>query len=211
MAAADAGRLHAPRRGQVGRAEAHALHARAGGGDLLEVHDALRGLEDRVDHDRPLHLRLRLELGEQAVDVVDVPGALDLRDHDHVELVADLGDERRDVVEDPGAGEVVDARPQGRLAEVDLVRDLHEPFARGLLVVDRDRVLEVAEQDVGRLRHVRHLRRHLLVRGVEEVDHPRGAERHLGDGIGRADGKGLHEVAGVSHGAEFIGASEAES
>ena len=37
---------------------------------------------------------LGLELGEQAVDVVDVLGPLDLRDHDHVELVADLGDER---------------------------------------------------------------------------------------------------------------------
>ena len=55
--------------------------------------DALRGLEDRVDEDRPVEARLGLELGEQAVDVVDVPGALDLGDHHHVELVADLGDE----------------------------------------------------------------------------------------------------------------------
>ena len=36
----------------------------------------------------------RLELGQQAVDVVDVPRPLDLRDHDHVEPVADLGDQR---------------------------------------------------------------------------------------------------------------------
>ena len=35
----------------------------------------------------------RLELGQQAVDVVDVPRPLDLRDHDHVEPVADLADE----------------------------------------------------------------------------------------------------------------------
>ena len=34
---------------------------------------------------------LGLELGEQPVDVVDVLGALDLGDHDHVEAVADLG------------------------------------------------------------------------------------------------------------------------
>ena len=79
VAAADPGRLHPPRGGEVGRAEAHPLHPRAGGRDLLEVDDAERGLEDRVDEDRPVELRLGLELGEQAVDVVDVPGALDLR------------------------------------------------------------------------------------------------------------------------------------
>ena len=62
-----------------------------------------RGLEDRVDEDRLLEAGLGLELREQAVDVVDVPRALDLRDHDHVELVADLGDERREVVEHPRA------------------------------------------------------------------------------------------------------------
>ena len=35
--------------------------------------DAERGLEDRVDEDRPLEPGLRLELRQQAVDVVDVP------------------------------------------------------------------------------------------------------------------------------------------
>ena len=46
---------------------------------------------------------LGLELGEQAVDVVDVLGALDLRDHDHVERVAGLGDRGDEVVEAPTA------------------------------------------------------------------------------------------------------------
>ena len=64
-------------------------------GDLLEVGDALGGLEHAVDQDRALEPGLRLELREQAVDVVDVPRALDLRDHDHLELVADLADELR--------------------------------------------------------------------------------------------------------------------
>ena len=94
MAAADARRLHAPRRGEVGRAEADALHARAGGADLLDVGDAERGLEDGVDEDRPLELVLGLELRQQAVDVVDVPRPLDLGDHDDLEPVADLADER---------------------------------------------------------------------------------------------------------------------
>ena len=102
-----------------------------------------------MDEDRPVEPRLRLELGEQAVDVVDVPGALDLRDHDHLELVADLGDEREEVVEHPRALERVDPGPQRGVAEVGLLRDLDEAVARGLLAVDRDRVLEVAEQDVG--------------------------------------------------------------
>src|SRR3954465_3023380 len=44
------------------------------------------GLEDRVGQDRPLDSGLGLELGEQAIDVVDVPGALDFRHHDHLEL-----------------------------------------------------------------------------------------------------------------------------
>ena len=79
-----------------------------------------------MDQDRPLEPGLRLELGEQPVDVVDVPGALDLGDHDHVELVADLGDERGQVVEDPGALERVDPGPERGLPEVGLLRRLDQ-------------------------------------------------------------------------------------
>src|SRR5664279_4882616 len=46
--AADAGGLHAPRGGQVGGPEAHALDPRRGAGDLLEVGHALRGLQDAM-------------------------------------------------------------------------------------------------------------------------------------------------------------------
>ena len=136
---------------------------------------------------------------------MDVPGALDLRDHDHVELVADLGDQGGQVVEDPGALERVDPGPELGVAEVDLVGDLDQALAGGDLVVDRDGVLEVAEQDVGLLRHVGDLRRHLLVRGVEEMDHPRGPERHLEHRIGRADGERVGELAGVSQVVLLIG------
>ena len=55
---------------------------------------------------------LRLELREQPVDVVDVPGALDLRDHDHVELVADLAHERVRSSRHHGLVEAVDAGPE---------------------------------------------------------------------------------------------------
>ncbi len=169
-----------------------------GAGDLLEVGDALCGLEDRVDEDRAVDLGLGLELGEEAVDVVDVPGALDLGDHHDVELVADLGDQFGEVVEHPGGGELVDARPEGGVAEVHLPADLDQPGAGGELAVDRHGVLEVAEQDVDRGRDLGHLGDHLLVGEVEEVDHPRGLEGDLADRLGCVDRKRLEEVSGVS-------------
>ena len=79
-------------------------------------------------------------------------------------------DQRAQVVEAPRAVEAVDARPERRVPEVDLPADPHQAVARGDLPVGGDGVLEVAEQDVGLLRQVGHLRRHLLVRRVEEVD-----------------------------------------
>ena len=48
-----------------------------------------------MHEDRALEPGLRLELGEQAIDVVDVPWPLDLGDHDDLELVPDLGHELR--------------------------------------------------------------------------------------------------------------------
>ena len=118
MAAADARRLHPAARGQVGRAERDALHARARAGDLLDVGHAAGRLEDRVHQQRLRQAGARLELGQQPVDVVDVLRALDLRHHDHVELVADLGDERDQVVEHPRRVQAVDPGPQLRLPEV---------------------------------------------------------------------------------------------
>ena len=46
---------------------------------------------------------LGLELGQQLVEVVDVPGTLDLGQHDHVELVAGGRHDLQDVVEHPRA------------------------------------------------------------------------------------------------------------
>ena len=89
VAAADARRLHPAGGGEVGRAEGQSLHPGGCRADLLDVRDAARGLEDRVDEDRPGQTGLGLQLGEQPVDVVDVLGALDLGDHDDVELRAD--------------------------------------------------------------------------------------------------------------------------
>jgi hypothetical protein len=130
---------------------------------------------------------------------VDVPGALDLGNHDHLEPVADLGDELREVVEHPGALEAVHARPERGVAQVGVAGHLDQAAAGRLLAVHRHGVLEVAEQDVGLARDVGRLRGHLLVREVEEVDHPRGLERDLPERLGRAHGQRLEEVTGVSH------------
>src|SRR3712207_6677087 len=73
MAAADPGRLHAPGGGKVRRPEAHAVEARGGAGDGVDVLHALGGFEDRVDEDRLPEARPSLELREKLVDVVDVP------------------------------------------------------------------------------------------------------------------------------------------
>ena len=45
----------------------------------------------------------RFELGEQLVEIMDVPRALDLGQHHDVELVADRGDDLDQVVERPRA------------------------------------------------------------------------------------------------------------
>src|SRR5690606_37412588 len=109
--ATDASGLHPTVRGEVSRAEGEALHARRRTADLLDVGDTASGLQDRVDQDRLGDAGLGLELGKDAVDVVDVLGALHLRHHDDVELVADGRDQGGQVIEDPGAVERVDPGP----------------------------------------------------------------------------------------------------
>jgi hypothetical protein len=111
---------------------------------------------------------LGLELGEQAVDVVDVLGALDLRDHDDVELVADLGDEGREVVEHPRRVEAVDPRPELGVAEVGALATFTRP-ARAFSLFgrpgSRPRGCRAGRRpwgDVGQLRH------HLLVAGSKK-------------------------------------------
>ena len=139
-----------------------------------------------------------LQLREQTVGVVDIPRALDLRDHDDLEPVADLGDELGDVVEEVRRGELVHAGPQRGVAQLHFLAHADQPRARGLLLFQRHGVLEVAEQDVHLGGDVGDLRDHLLVREVEEVDHPGGLERDLARGLGGVDREGLEEVAGVA-------------
>ncbi len=193
MAAADARGLHAARGREIGGAETHAVHPRRGRRDRLDIVDALRGLENGVDQDRPLDGVAGFELGQKLVEIMNVPGALDLGQHDDVELVADRGDNVGNVVERPGRVERVDARPQPGGAELGRLGHGDEAFARGLLGVGRDRVLEIAEHHVDLAHQLRHLGGDLLDVRRHEMDHALKLDRQLAQGRRRADGEGLIE------------------
>ena len=143
--------------------------------------------------------RLRFQLSEQPIHVVDVLGALDLRDHDHVERLAGFEHGGGEVVEPPWRVEAVHPGPELGLAEVDGVRHLDEAGTGGFLLVGRDTIFEVGEQDVDRRCDVGNLRPHLLVGGREEVDHPARRERDLANGLGSTDGERAEEVFGWTH------------
>ena len=102
MAAADAGRLHRARGGEIRRAQAHAVQARRGRRDGAHVVDALGGLQDRMHQDRLCDAMAGLEQRKMPIDEMHVPGTLDLRQHHDVESVADLAHDPRHVVEKPG-------------------------------------------------------------------------------------------------------------
>ena len=132
VAAADARRLHAPRGGEVGGAEAHALHARAGGRDLLEVHDALRGLEDRVDQQRLAAGRPSPRAGRAGGPRSGCPTAPSTFGTMITSSLSPISvTSVREVVEHPGAVEAVDPGPELGVAEVDLLADPDQALAGG--------------------------------------------------------------------------------
>ncbi len=199
VTATDTRGLHAPVGREIGRTEGQALHTRRGAADLFDVGDAASGLENGVDQEGLGEIRLGLELGQQAVDVVDVFGALDLGDHDDVELVADLGDQGGEVVERPRGVERVHTGPELCGAHVDGLADLDEPGACCLFVGGGHAVFEVAEEDVDLRCDVGDLRDHLLVRRREEVNHSRRGEWDLTDRSRGTDGERFEEVLGATH------------
>ena len=76
---------------------------------------------------------------------------------------------------------------------------LHQAGAGGLLVGHRDRVLEVAEDDVDGGHDLGQLGDDLVVLRREEVDDPAGAEGDLADRLRGTDGERLEEVTGAAH------------
>ena len=114
MTPADARRLHGPARRQIGGPEAHAVHARARRGNRLDIVDALGCFQKRVNHHRLINTMLSFELGEQLIEIVNIPRPLDLGQHDDVELAAHRAHDLDNVVQHPRAVQRVDARPKPR-------------------------------------------------------------------------------------------------
>ena len=175
------------------------MHARGGGRDVGHVVDTLGGFQDGVDQDRALDAVLRLELGEELVEIVDVPDALDLGQHDHVELVADRRDDLDDVVERPWRVERIDPRPQPGGAEIIGLGHLDEAAPRRLLGVGGNGVLEVAEHDVHLADQVRHLLAYLGDVGRHEMDHALEPHRQFAQRRRRADRQRLEELTRQLH------------
>ena len=175
------------------------MHARAGRRNGVDVLDALGGLQNGVDHDGLGHAVLRLELGEELVEIGDVPGAFDLGQHDDVELVSDRADDLDHVVERPGAVQGIHAGPQTRRAEIGRLRHFDEAGAGRFLGVGGDRVLEIAEHDVDLLGDVGNLGAHLLHVRRHEMDHALDLDRRLAEGRRRANGQRTVELIGKLH------------
>ena len=171
MAAADAGRLHRPRSGKVGRTKAHALHTRRSGGDRLDIADALGGLQNRVHQNGALETVTRLEQRQILVEEMNVPVAFDLGDHHHIEFVADLSHEPGHIIDKPGRIERVHARPKSGRAEVGRLRHRDQAISGYLFRVDRNRILEIAEHDVDLAHEFRRLGAHLFIVRRHEMDH----------------------------------------
>ena len=145
----------------------------------------------------------RFELREQLVEIVDVPRAIDLRQHDDVELVADRA-----------TISVTSSSAQGELSALMRVHSpvapksvafaiSMKPRARRLLGVGRNGVLEIAEHDVDLPHEFRHLGAHLLDVRRHEMDHALEPHRQFAQRRRRADGERLKELARQLHGRSF--------
>ena len=123
----------------------------AGERDVVDVDQALRGLDLRLDAD-PADLEAvgLLDLGEQQVQRLHLGGVGDLRQHDRVELGAGAADHLEHVVEGPLRRPVVDPDGADLLAPAALVQRRDDVLAGAGLGQRRAGVLEVEEHLVGR-------------------------------------------------------------
>src|SRR5579862_1175922 len=139
------------------------MHARRGSGDIGDILDALRRLQNRVDKDRLFDVMTRLEKGEILIREMDIPIAFDFRDHHDIELIADFSDQTRQIVEKPWRVQSIDARPKASGSEIDVARHGDEAFSGGDLRVDRNCVFKIAKHDVDFARNVSDFGAHLFV------------------------------------------------
>ena len=172
------------------------MHARRGGGNRFDVVDAFRRLENGVDQDRLLDGVPGLELRQELIEIVNIPRSLDLRQHDDVELVADARDDLGHIIEHPRRIETVDARPHARRAEVVVAHHLDEALARVFLLIERHRVLEIAEHDVDLGGDTFYFGADLVVMRRHEMDHALELDGKSAIRLGRARCEGREMLSG---------------
>jgi hypothetical protein len=154
--------LHVDRGHEVGGAEDDRLHPRRRPGDRIDLDEALRVFDLRLDPDATLVEANRLfDLRKQQVEPLDLSGVLHLRQHDAVEVLAGTFDDLDDVAVGPLRREVVDAYDAGLAGPAPRVEGRDDVLARLLLRERGDGVLEVEKHLVGgqALGLVQHLRR----------------------------------------------------
>src|SRR5215470_2511093 len=145
------------------------------------------------------------ELGQELVEIVDIPRALHLGQHDDVELVADGGNDLDDIIERPGRIERIDPGPKSGYAVVVRLTHLDEAAPRRLFGVDRNGVLQIAEHDVDLADKVWNFLAQLFEVRRHEMDHALKPYRQIVQRNGRPDGKRLEELTGQFHERSRVG------
>ena len=133
------------------------------------------------------------ELGEQLVEIVNVPRTLDLRQHDNIQFVADSCDDLEKIVQNPRTVEAVDARPKPGSGEIRVARHLDEAVAGRDLLIGGNGIFEVAEHDVDLAGEIGNLGADFFDVRRYEMDHPLKPDRRLGEGLRRVNGERLEE------------------
>ena len=134
----------------VTRAEDQRLHPRGGGAIASHATSPVASSICASIPIRPDLVPVRqLDLRDQLVRHLDVAGRAHLRHHHRVQPVAGLLDDRDQVLVVVRRVRAVDAHHHGLGAEVGRAQRLDHPVARRVLLVRRDRVLEVEEDLVG--------------------------------------------------------------
>lgn len=142
--------LHVDGGHEVGRAEDDGLGARRGLGDRVDVVEALRVLDLRLDADlADLEAHRLLDLGEEEIEGDDLLGVLHLRQHDAVEVLPRALDDGHDVAVCPLGRPVVDPHDARLARPVALVEELDDGVPRLRLGERGAGVLQVEEDLVG--------------------------------------------------------------
>ena len=196
VSAANTCGLHLAVCGKVCRAEADALHARAGECDLFHTGHALCGFEDGVEQDGAGKAGLGFQLGDILVCEMNVPRAFDLGQHDHVQLVAGFQDQFGNIFLKPGRIQRVHTAPEACALALPVIHVGHfdGASARGVLRVGRNGVFQIGQHDIHAACHVRHFGAHLVQVRRHKMDHPLQADRQVAHRRGCANRKGFEEI-----------------